>query len=72
MTSTSKHSTSNLTEDDTFRKLKRGTFEEAQQAWDGVLRSGFSVQKSIEKLKEVGWTKDEYYSEYSRRTGWKD
>lgn len=54
------------TEDKTFRMLGRRSFEEANAAWHNSLRNS-SVQYAIEALKELGWTKDEFFIEWAKR-----
>lgn len=53
-------------EDKLFRVLSRKSFEEANEAWHKSLRTS-SVQHAIESLKELGWTKNEFFTEWAKR-----
>lgn len=56
-----------MTEEDTFLKLKQAPFEEAVVAWQRTLGNGESVQQAIEALKKLGWSLNEYTSEWNKR-----
>lgn len=62
----------NHSEKETFRALIKRPYEEVKGTWDKVLRDGFSTQKAIEELGKLGWKKDEFYKEWSRRNNWKN
>ena len=50
----------NVTEDDTFRKLKRVSFLEARKEVIGWLRNKDDLRKEHEVLWNIGWTIKEY------------
>ena len=53
-----------MSEDDTFRRLVRHTFEDVERRWHHVLMyEGRSVQYAIEEIKKLGWSKEEFYAE---------
>jgi len=56
-------------EDELFRRLRRGTFEQACIAWNRVIDNGFTVDGAIEALKTIGWTKDEFYRASTKNAG---
>lgn len=67
--SRSLHSATISSEDELFRRLRRGTFEEACIAWNRVIDNGFTVDVAVEALRAVGWTKDEFYRASTKNTG---
>jgi hypothetical protein len=62
-----------MTEDDTFRKLTRKTFEEVQSEYLRWLYSNYLLHSisdaSSQFLAERGWTLREYFDESERRCG---
>jgi hypothetical protein len=54
----------NMTEDDTYRKLKRKLFEDVQE----YIRSAITANKPLEEVTMAcGWTLNEYLAEGQRR-----
>ena len=59
-----------MTEDDTFERLRRWTFQETMAALNAITSSG--TQWEIEHqaiLKRSGWTEDEFYDMTAELSG---
>lgn len=53
-------------EDETFRRLSRSPWREADHAWCSILSRGQSVAEAVAAIRELGWTKEEYLDMWKR------